>query len=792
MIFSMQESMQSQARQAISLAPSTSPIPGFLVPKQPAASDLWQSIKAVCARNSTVHPAAMLPFRKSFLAQSGPSGSFLGVSFLLHCMALAGLIYLPLFIPERPAPLAFVQQFDTKIYYAVPVTHSDKQLPSIAPQGQAGRPGEGLKPEQVPNLGSAISMGDLTVISKPLQPDNYHQTIIQPLSPPEMRITQDVKLPNVILGNLSAPRAPLTFAASAMPKPEQADHQVAAASVPVVTDQTHSNTVPLLTANEPAITKPLPPVALQKPLQQARTGSGQASQAAAPAPVVTDQTHSDTSPLLAANEPVIAKPLLPVALQKPTQQARAGSGQASQAAAPAPVVTDQTHGDTAPLLAANEPVVAKPLLPVALQKPTQQVRAGSGQASQSAAPAPVVTDQTHGDAVPLLAANQSAIAKPLPPVALQRPIQQVRAGGGQASQSAAPAPVVTDQTHGDAVPLLAANQSAIAKPLPPVALQRPTQQGRAGSGQASQGAGSAPVLSDANGLMIVGVDPSATASQIAVPPGNRWGDFAIAPGHEAGSPGGNPGSAAAATGSTGQNGAGGEKSVGIGPGGTGGGGGPSSTSLGPISVKGTFPAASEPLLLTSSVAAEMVYPLPVAVVAKLRQNRMVVSAGSIGGGGLNIYGALACVKIYTIFLPMPGASWTMQFCQKSAATAPDTPQTQARVIQMESPLVPPDPDSDSRFDFKRVPLPIEKEHNKMIVLKGVLREDGTVGNLEVYQGVLAEMDQAAQLALSRWKFKPAMRANKPVSVEILVGIPAEVPVSNTSVPPQQQEIPASR
>jgi hypothetical protein len=792
MIFSMQESMQSQAKQAICLAPSTSPIPAFLVQRQPAASDLWQSIKAVCARNSSAHPAALLPFRKSFLAQAGPSGSFLGVSFLLHCMALAGLIYLPLFIPERPAPLAFVQQFDTKIYYAVPVTHHERQLPSIAPQGQAGRPGEGSEPEQVPNLGTAISMGDLTVISKPLQPDNYRQTIIQPLSPPEMRITEDVKLPNVILGNLSAPRAPLTFAASAMPKPEQTDHQIAAAPAPIVTDQTHSNAVPLLTANEPAIAKPLPPVALQKPVQQAHTGSAQASQTAAPAPIVTDQTHADAAPLLAANEPVISKPLPPVALQKPIQPGRIGSGQGSQSAAPAPVVTDQTHGDAAPLLAANEPVIAKPLLPVALQKPTQQARAGSGQGSQAPAPAPVVTDQTHGDAVPLLAANQAAIAKPLPPVALQKPIQQGRNGSGQASQSAAPAPVVTDQTHGDAVPLLAANQSAIAKPLPPVALQRPIQQGRAGGGQSSQGASSVPVLSDANGLMIVSVDPSATASQIAVPPGNRWGDFAIAPGHEPGSPGGNPGSANAGAGSTAKNGAGGEKSVGVGPGGSGGGGGPSSASLGPISVKGTLPAATEPLLLTSSVVAEMVYPLPVAVVAKLRQNRMVVSAGSIGGGGLNIYGALACGKIYTIFLPMPGANWTMQFCQKSAATVPDTPQTQARVIQMESPLVPPDPDSDSRFDFKRVPLPPEKEHNPMIVLKGVLRDDGTIGDLEVYQGVLAEMDQAAQLALSRWKFKPAMRANKAVSVEILVGIPAEVPASNSGIPSQQQEIPPSK
>ena len=36
-------------------------------------------------------------------------------------------------------------------------------------------------------------------------------------------------------------------------------------------------------------------------------------------------------------EPVIAKPLPPIALQKPTQQARGGSGEAAQTAAPAPI-----------------------------------------------------------------------------------------------------------------------------------------------------------------------------------------------------------------------------------------------------------------------------------------------------------------------------------------------------------------------------------------------------------------------------------------------------------------------
>jgi TonB family protein len=63
----------------------------------------------------------------------------------------------------------------------------------------------------------------------------------------------------------------------------------------------------------------------------------------------------------------------------------------------------------------------------------------------------------------------------------------------------------------------------------------------------------------------------------------------------------------------------------------------------------------------------------------------------------------------------------------------------------------------------------------MIVLKGMLKEDGTVGDLTIYQSVVPAMDEAARIAFSRWKFRPATRDGKPVGVEILVGIPSEAP-----------------
>jgi hypothetical protein len=170
----------------------------------------------------------------------------------------------------------------------------------------------------------------------------------------------------------------------------------------------------------------------------------------------------------------------------------------------------------------------------------------------------------------------------------------------------------------------------------------------------------------------------------------------------------------------------------------------------------------------------MVYPVLSPLV--VRKNATVISAGPIGGGGLDVYGALHCGRIYTVFLPMPSKSWTLQYCPQGDhgdTTVKESSRT--TTIRLSDPLVPPDP--ESRFDFKRLQVPREKL-GKVIVLKGTLREDGVVDGLEVYRGVLPEMDEAARIAFSRWKFKPAMRGGKPVALEILVGISPEVATSS--------------
>jgi hypothetical protein len=520
--------------------------PVFLVRLEPHYLAWWDSLTTLCTRvRSQRYIHSVFLFRGVTDARAKLTVRPLGASTLLHCGLVGLLVYLPRVLPAKAPPRVPVYTQISTIFYNVPLHDSARAVPRITPKGAAGRPAAGSISDRLPSLGSSARQVDLTVISKPLHPDNVHQTIIQPSSPPELRIPREMKLPNVILGHVpDVPRPPANFNLSDMPKPGEANHNIAAVAAPVV------------------------------------------------------ETPSSQASLFNGEEPVVPRPRLPISVGP-------------------------------------------------LKSPTRSSNNGRG--------------------------------------------------------------------------------------------------GTPGNDQA---------ISDRAGdLVIMGVDPSGPVGQIGLPPGNLWGEFSSAPAPPApGSPGGAHNGVRG--GGTGERASGGEGSLGVGPKGLGGGGGESESPFGPLSIR------------------NLVYPIPSAVVLKLRKNTLVVSAGPIGGGGLDVYGALDCGKIYTIFLPMPGANWTMQYCQKSGSNAQAQAAVSSRVVHLEAALVPPDPDTESRFDFQRLNIPQEKAH-KMILLKGTLREDGNVDDLHVYQGVTAEMDQAAALAFSRWKFKPAMKENKAVSIEILVGIPLE-------------------
>ena len=288
------------------------------------------------------------------------------------------------------------------------------------------------------------------------------------------------------------------------------------------------------------------------------------------------------------------------------------------------------------------------------------------------------------------------------------------------------------------------------------------------SGGQSDGAApefSAPGTSNQT-IIALGTDPGNPADAVALPPGNRYGQFSIAPGgQEGGSPGGF--ATGSETGGSGGAGAAGNESVGVGSGSYGGGGGKSGAP-GILSLKGSAGGASVLSDPDPGPVESMVFALP--KLSGPRRNGLMIAAGPMGGGGLGVYGALHCGKIYTVLIPMAGKNWTLQFCQTPIPGARPVESSRSAVVHMESTILAPE--AETRFDFKRLPLPPEKAH-KLIILKGTISPEGAVTGVNLFEGLLPAMDAAAVRAFSQWKFKPAIRDGSPISVDILVGIPSD-------------------
>lgn len=289
--------------------------------------------------------------------------------------------------------------------------------------------------------------------------------------------------------------------------------------------------------------------------------------------------------------------------------------------------------------------------------------------------------------------------------------------------------------------------------------------------QAAEGYGEPQVAAAPTGadLLSLSVEPAPVPDSVTILPGERQGEFTISPvGGLQGSPGGIPNENS--QGGNRRSGSGGDGSTGLGPGTRGGGGGDAA------------PAAAETISVTNSAdgagkaggeslpsffAATLVF----RVLSPIRPRLpgLIVASGPRGGGGLPVYGVLRGRKVYSIYLPMPGRNWILEYCDPRQSSQPGNYPTRTVEVQLTTGLVPPS--VEERFDFHRPPFPRHRER-EMIILHGVITEDGSVTELNVIQSLQKVADQAALIAFSRWKFKPALQGDKAVAVEILVGIPS--------------------
>jgi hypothetical protein len=712
----------------------------FLVKRESRLIGFWRSLAVLCSRTGPFSFHGPIHFfRNQRLAQFRLRPRSFSASVLLHGSMIALLVYLPRVLPaEQPSDTSLaVLPAPEEFYFRIPLDDTTKPLPKMAPT-TAADPAKSVEPpdtakEDPPKAENTVTYGSLAIVSKPVRPDNSHQTIIQPQSPPDLKIPYDLKIPNIVLalGNKPDIAKPALDIKPSDSKPMQSERQVAALAAPTVASARQNPFLPA--ADAPQIPRPTAVTSAN----DAKPQQVQKQVASVAAPTVATSRQTAALPFSAPTD--IARPrYVPAA-----NDAKPQGSQRQVAVLPAPSVTPTVQHAILPLAATTD--IGRPTY----VQSDSNAKPQGGQRQVAAIAAPSIAAQS------VTAAQQTSALLSAGPAAIARPTFVPSSGNAKAletqGQQRQMASVQAPSVGG---PKLANLPDGIAQgtaggprpPMPAPGSSAPQMRRSEGGAQGNQAAVAPTVRSggDKIDLVAIGTDPADPSSEIKLPPGNRSGEFAISPAGATGS--GNPSNDDSKTSAA--------KAL-------------AANGAGMLSITGPR-ASDDGTGMLDPLAANEVFPVPADLLPKMRANHLVVSTGPMGGGGLNLYGAMQCGRIYTVFLEMPKDSWTLQFCEKKPDGAQPAPQTSSGIIQMEAPIAPPD--AQTRFDFQRLPVAPEKAH-KLIILKGIIREDGSVDQVQVFQGILPQMDEAARLALSRWKFKPALRDGKAVPLQILVGIP---------------------
>jgi len=153
---------------------------------------------------------------------------------------------------------------------------------------------------------------------------------------------------------------------------------------------------------------------------------------------------------------------------------------------------------------------------------------------------------------------------------------------------------------------------------------------------------------------------------------------------------------------------------------------------------------------------------------------ITVVEGRRGGAGLGVYGVLSGKRNYTVFVPMPGGRWIMQFSEmgnathSAAATEPASFKSEIFVSSVDSitqprPLRKVDPGKPEDEELAKL--------RGMVVLYAVIGQDGEVDRVRIVRSLNPALDVRAMAALKRWKFKAAHLGKRPIEVQALFGIP---------------------
>src|SRR5262249_22128416 len=174
--------------------------PGLLVDWAGVRTD-WRSSMGIILKKIYLDPFRLSSdlFRETPVLPFRFAGRPLSVSLLVHSVAILALAALVAYSRSTDVS-AYGPVEETRQIYFYPLQQHDplEKLPRITPAGEGAKPGAGSIQELLNKLGSTSPAKRIIVVSKPVRPDNNRQTIYQPNTPPDLRITMDLKLPNVV------------------------------------------------------------------------------------------------------------------------------------------------------------------------------------------------------------------------------------------------------------------------------------------------------------------------------------------------------------------------------------------------------------------------------------------------------------------------------------------------------------------------------------------------------------------------------------------------------------------
>jgi TonB family protein len=121
---------------------------------------------------------------------------------------------------------------------------------------------------------------------------------------------------------------------------------------------------------------------------------------------------------------------------------------------------------------------------------------------------------------------------------------------------------------------------------------------------------------------------------------------------------------------------------------------------------------------------------------------------------------------HAMYINMPNltsaiGSWTVRFAEMRA--------------EDERPGELSAPEAVRKVDPAYPPAMLRDRIEGVVILRAVIRSDGSVGDVSVLEGFNDQLDANARTALQQWRFRPGLKNGVPVDVEAVIRVPFRVP-----------------